>query len=191
MKKIKLSGSVRQNVGKAESAELRAEGKIPCVLYGGDSQIHFWAHGFYFRDIIYTPETSIIQVEVEGKSYDTVVQEVQFHPVSDALLHVDFLQLFEDKPIKLSMPIKYTGNSAGVKAGGKFVPRLKRLNVRALPKDLPEFLEVDITHLEMGKAIKVREISFPNVTILEAAANPICTVTVPRGMRGQQAADKK
>nr|MCU0361356.1 50S ribosomal protein L25 [Bacteroidia bacterium] len=132
MKTVKLSGSPRANVGKVDAAALRAKGQVPCVIYGAGEQIHFSADIRDFKDIIFTPETKIVNVEVAGKSYKTVLQEAQFHRLNDQLIHADFLQVTEDKPVAVFLPVKTTGSAEGVKAGGKLVIKMRKLKVRGL-----------------------------------------------------------
>lgn len=185
MKTIKLSGSPRANVGKTEAARLRDEAKIPCVLYGGEKQIHFWAHGYELKQILYSPETYKVEITIEQEVFFAIVQESQYHPVSDAILHVDFLEVNDQKPVKLAIPISYTGVAPGVRAGGKFTPMLRKMKVKGLISDMPDSLSVDISKLEMGKSIRVKEQQYAGLTILEAPNNPICSITVPRGLRGK------
>ena len=156
MKTIQLSGFLRESVGKTGSNELRAYDRIPCILYGGENQVSFWAHGYDFKDIIYTPEKSFIELNIEGKKYLAIVQDSQYHPISTALMHV---------------------------AGGKFMVRERKLRVKALKKDMPDFLEVGIGHLEVGGLVRVKEINVSGVTILAAPNNPVCYVKAQRGMK--------
>jgi len=183
MKTIQLSGFLRESVGKTGSNELRAYDRIPCILYGGENQVSFWAHGYDFKDIIYTPEKSFVELNIEGKKYLAIVQDSQYHPISTALMHVDFLLVQEDKPVKMDLPLKFTGTALGVLAGGKFMVRERKLRVRALKKDMPDFLEVGISHLEVGGLVRVKEINVDGVTILAAPNNPVCYVKAQRGMK--------
>lgn len=187
MKSINLSGSQRGNVGKSDANQLRAEGKIPCVLYGGESQIHFWAYAYDLKTVLYTPETYKINLDVDGTKYDAIVQEAQFHPLNEGILHVDFLTLFADKPVKLELPLEFVGSSPGVRAGGKFTARIRKVKVKGLPGDLPASIQVDISNLELGKVVRVRDIVVGKYAILDVPNNPIAAVTIPRALKGQMA----
>lgn len=184
MKTVQLSGSVRRNVGKKDAAVLRSAGYVPCVLYGGSGQTHFYAVAYDLEQIINSPDTYVVEVEVEGKKSKAIIQEKQFHPVSDAIMHVDFMEVTEDKPVKTQLPVAYIGTSPGVRAGGKLVTNMRRLKVKGLLANLPERITIDISQLELGKVIRVKEVSTENYQILDAPNNPICIVNVPRGLRG-------
>ena len=185
MKTANLSGSLRKNVGKADAAELRARGYVPCVLYGNGEQVHFCSTGYELERLINTPDTLLVHLNVEGREFKCIIQEKQFNPVSDAIQHIDFLVINEDKPVKLELPVTYFGTSPGVRAGGKLVSQMRKLKVKGLIKDLPESIKVDISNLELGKVIRVKEINLEGVNILDAPNNPICSITIPRGLRGQ------
>ena len=167
MKVVSVSGSPRENVGKKDARRLRREGLIPCVLYGGKEQIQFFTPEVSFKDIVYTPEACLLNLEIDGKTYDVVLQDIQFHPVSDAILHVDFLQIFPDKPVKVDIPITMVGTSPGVIKGGKLQVKLRKLKVRALPADLPDTIEVSIAKLNIGDTFKVGQLSLENVEFLD------------------------
>lgn len=191
MKSINLSGSLRGNVGKSDAGQLRAEGKIPCVLYGNDSQTHFWAFAYDLKTVLYTPETYKVQLDIDGAKYEAIVQEAQFHPLNEGILHVDFLALQADKEVKLELPLEFVGTSPGVRAGGKFTARIRKIKVKGLPKDLPASIQVDISDLELGKVVRVKDIVVGNFKILDVPNNPIATVTIPRALKGQMVADSK
>jgi large subunit ribosomal protein L25 len=187
MRTISLSGSPRAGVGKKESVQLRNEGKIPCILYGKAGEVRFWAYGYDVNKILGTEETFIINVEVDGKSYQSVLQESQIHPVNNSILHADFLMLEPGKAVRVGIPLEYTGSAPGVRVGGKFTSRVRKLMISALPENLPSSIKVDISHLELGKSIRVKEIVAGNYTILASPNNPICSIVVPRSMRGKAA----
>ncbi len=181
---VKLSGFARQNVGKRDAKDLRNEGNVPCVMYGaGVPQKQFWANAYDIQQILFSPDVFKVIITVDGQTFETVVQESQFHPVSDLILHVDFLILQADKIVKIALPLNFTGVSPGVKVGGKFVQRVRKLKIQALPAHIPARLDVDISTLELGKSICVRELNYPNVKILESPSNPVCIVSVPRGLK--------
>jgi len=167
MKTIQIKAHLREETGKKNTKKLRKDGNVPCVMYGGDEVIHFYAHENSFKDLIYSPDVFIIKFDIEGRKIDGVLQEIQLHPVTDRLNHIDFVQVFDDRPVIMNIPIKATGESIGLKAGGK--PRLKRrvLKVKGLLKDLPDKLEIDITDLTIGQSIKVHQLSYENLEILD------------------------
>lgn len=187
MKTIEIKGFKRANLGKVESAKLRTEALVPCVIYGCSEPAHISVDMFSFRDFVYTPDVFKIGITIEGKKYLTILKEIQFHPVSEMILHADFLELSEDKLVTINIPVKFVGSSPGVMKGGKLVQKITKLAVKALPKDLPDFIEVDISNLELNKSIKVSEATPSNVTILTNASNPIATITVPRGLKDASA----
>jgi large subunit ribosomal protein L25 len=188
MKSIQLSGSPRENVGKSESNQLRAEGKIPCVLYGNAaSQIHFWAHAYDLKSVLFTPETYKVMLTLDGKTHTCVVQEAQYHPLNGAMLHVDFMLLDPNKPVRLNLPLEFIGTSPGVRAGGKFVSRMRSITVKGLSEQLPSSVKVDISNLELGGVVRVRDIQTEGFTLVAAPANPVAAVTIPRAMKGAAA----
>jgi large subunit ribosomal protein L25 len=186
MKSIEIIGFKRANLGKAESAQLREDGNVPCVLYGGDSQVHFFSPMYLFRDLVYTQEAKLVELNVDGTVYKAILQDLQIHSVSEVLLHVDFLQIFEDKLVKIEIPIRTSGVSVGVQKGGKLVVKQPKLKVLALPKDLPDFIDVDVTKLDLGKSARVSEVKLTNFTILNPGSLPIVSVAIPRALRGKQ-----
>ena len=186
MKSINLSGFPRESVGKKDSRTLRAEGKVPCVIYGGGEQVHFWAFGYDLKSILYTPNTYIVEINFGSKNFRTVVKESQYHPISEGILHVDFLELDSKKAVSVEVPINFDGSPVGLRVGGKFISRLRNLTVRALPNDLPDYVNVDVSDLELGKAIKVREVEAKDFIILNAPNNPICQVIVPRAAKTEE-----
>ncbi|MCO6360927.1 LSU ribosomal protein L25P [Roseivirga pacifica] len=187
MREVEIIGFKRANLGKAEASKLRAEGNVPGVLYGGDEQVHFYAPAIQFRPVLYTPEACFIKLNIEGTEYRAIVQESQWHPVSEMLLHVDLLQLFAGKPIKMDIPVKATGNAIGVKNGGTLIVKNPRLRVLALPKNMPEVIEIDVTNLRIGKAIKVGELPTQDFEFLTSPLVTVVNVAIPRALRGKSA----
>ena len=180
MKTIEIIGYKRANLGKSESRNLRNDGNVPCVVYGGKEQIHFYSPMILFRELIYSPGANFIDLNIEGKKIGAILQEVQFHPVSDIILHADFLELIDDKKIKMEIPVSFTGSSPGVKQGGKILPRLRKLMVQSLPKHMPEFIEIDVSGLELGKSIKVGDLEEEEYDILNSPLVSIVSVNIPR-----------
>lgn len=182
MKTVKLSGSPRENVGKKDAKACRKQGLVPCVLYGGDQQVHFSVEERGFVPIVFTPEVMFVEIDLEGKSYRAILQDIQYHPVTDKILHADFLELHDDKAISMSIPVLTTGTSKGVLRGGKLVQRIRKLPLKALPGNMPENITLDITKLNIGQAIKVKDLSIPEVTILSSPFNTIVNVKTARGV---------
>ncbi len=182
MKTVSISGSPRANVGKKDAKALRADGKVPCTLYGGTEQINFFAPYNDFRHIVYTPDVNKVVVKVDGKEYETLVQEIQFHPVNDKIMHIDFLQLFPEKLVIIDIPVVITGSSAGVKAGGKMAVITRKLKIKALPAHLPDFISVDITSLEIGQSSRVGDLNIPNVQFLDTPNRVIVAVQMTRAV---------
>ena len=180
MKTIEIIGYKRANLGKNESKKLRDEGSVPSVVYGGKKQIHFHSPMILFRDLIYTPGANFVKLNIEGEIKNAILQDIQFHPVSEIILHADFLELSENKKIKMEIPVKFLGNSPGVLQGGKILTRIRKLSILAYPKNMPEFIEIDISHLELGKSIKVEEILSEQYEILNSPLVNIVSVNIPR-----------
>ena len=183
MKSIAISGSARQNVGKRDAKELRYEGKIPAVLYGGKEQTHFSVSAADLKPVLYTPEVIFVELDIDGKKSKAIVQEAQFHPLTDEVTHVDFLQLFDDKEVSVNIPIKLVGTSPGVKMGGKLVQKLRKLRVKALPNSLPQDIEVPMEGLEVGKSFRVGQVTLTDAKVLNNADDTIVSVTMSRALR--------
>lgn len=188
MKKVEIIGYKRANLGKAYAKQLRSEGNVPCVVYGTSEQVHFYTPMILFRDLVYTPESHIVDVNIEGDVHTCILQDIQFHPVSEYILHADFLELHKDKPVKLEIPIKFVGNAPGVVKGGKLITKLRKVKIKALPDNLPDYIEVDISELDLGKSVKVRDIKAENVEILNSPLVTIATIETPRALRGAEGA---
>jgi len=192
MKTIAISGSPRENVGKRDAKELRYEGKVPAVLYGGKEQAHFAVVITELKDAIYTPEANFVEITLGGEKIKAIIKELQFHPLTDLLLHVDFLQLFDDKEILMEIPVKLTGTSPGVKMGGKLVQKLRKLRVKAFPKDMPQAVEVSIAKLEVGNLFRVRDLAKGNYTVTNTPEDTIVSVGMSRALKqAEQEANKK
>jgi large subunit ribosomal protein L25 len=183
MKSIAISGSPRENVGKRDAKELRYQGLVPAVLYGGATQTHFAVSAADLKPVIYTPEVHFIDLDIAGTKSQAIIQDAQFHPVTDQLIHIDFLLLDETKLITMELPIRLTGTSPGVKTGGKLVQKLRKLRVKGFPKDLLDTIDVSIATLEVGKSVKVSEIKLPNLTITNSPEDTIVSVTTSRALR--------
>lgn len=180
MKTVSMSGSLRENVGKKDAKMNRKLGKVPCVLYGGKEQIHFIADEKDFVKIIFTPEVFIIKLSINTKEYNAVLQDVQYHPVTDKILHVDFLEILSGKPVIIGLPVVIQGNAKGVLSGGKLVKKIRKLKVKALVEHLPDNIVLDITNLDIGDSIKVKDISGENLEFLDIPNAEIVGVKVTR-----------
>jgi large subunit ribosomal protein L25 len=186
MKQIKLEGTERAGLGKKETKKSRSEKQIPCVLYGnGTEKVHFTTLLSDVSAVIYTPEAFLVDLSVSGKNYLAVLREIQFHPLSDEILHIDFFNVDENKPVAVEIPVLIEGNSEGVKQGGKLQVLARKLKILALVKDLPENLIVNISDLGLGKTIFVKDLSFPNITILTPASSTVCRIKATRASREQ------
>ncbi len=183
MKTLEITGYKRANLGKAEARKLRAEGRVPCVLYGGKEQIHFETPMINFRDLVYTPDAFIVDLSVEGKTTRAILQDLQWHPVSEIIMHADFLELFEDKAISMNIPVRTKGNAPGVSEGGKLYINQKHLLVKALPKDMPDEIVVDISSLTLGKSLKVGDLETEDFEFLTSDLVGVVSVETPRTMK--------
>ena len=192
MKSITIKGSERESVGKVATKALRNAGAVPCVLYGGDQPVHFSAEEKAFKNLVYTPNVHTVVVELEGgKSFKAILQDIQVHPVSDKILHIDFYQLHDDKEITMEVPVKVTGTSPGVLLGGVLRLNQRKLKVRALPANLPDFVEADITPLEMGNKLYVTKIPTNSFRLLHPDNTVVAQVRISRAaMKAAQEAAK-
>ncbi|MBW6491351.1 MAG: 50S ribosomal protein L25 [Lentimicrobium sp.] len=182
MKKVSLSGSLRGNVGKKDAKALRTAGKVPCVIYGGNKQVHFSVDETSFKPILYTPSSYLIEVDVDGKKHLTILQDLQSHPVSDRILHADFLELSPEKPVIISVPIKITGTSPGVLRGGKLIKKFRKLKIKALIEHLPDEIEVSINNIDLNQSFKISELKLDNVEFLDVKTSIIVSVQSTRNV---------
>ena len=181
MKSITINGSQRESVGKKSTKALRNAGQVPCVLYGGDKPVHFSAPELAFSKLVYTPNAHTVVINLDnGEVLNAVLQDIQFHPVTDRILHVDFYQLFEDKEIALNIPVNLVGNSKGVKNGGVLRRNNRKLRIKALPANLPDFIEIDITPLKIGDKVAVGDLPTGDYTFLQTDTTVVCRVSTSR-----------
>ncbi|MEO6851835.1 MAG: 50S ribosomal protein L25/general stress protein Ctc [Mucilaginibacter sp.] len=191
MKSIAISGSPRENVGKRDAKELRYQDMVPAVLYGGKTQTHFAVSASDLKPVVYTPVVHFIDLEVAGVKSQAIIKDIQFHPLTEKILHVDFLLLDEKKPIAIEIPIRLTGTSPGVKMGGKLVQKLRKLRIKALPKDHLDNIEVSIEGLEVGKSVRVADLKLDKLTITNAIEDTILSITTSRALRQAETEAKK
>ncbi|MGB0838471.1 MAG: 50S ribosomal protein L25/general stress protein Ctc [Flavobacteriaceae bacterium] len=187
MQSITIKGSQRESVGKSATKALRNAGKVPCVLYGGEKAIHFSADAKSFKNLVYTPNVYTATIELEGgETLKAILQDIQFHPVSDEILHVDFYQLHDDKEVTMNIPVKLVGNAKGVIIGGALRHNLRRLKVKALPANLPDFVEADITDLEIGNKLYVTTLRNDQYTILHPDNTVVAQVRMSRNVKKEE-----
>ena len=191
MKSITIKGSERENVGKKATKAVRDAGMVPSVIYGGNQPVHFVADERAFKDLVYTPNAHTVVVELNGTSFNVIMQDIQFHPVSDKILHIDFFQLSDDKEIVMEVPVKITGTSPGVLLGGVLRLNQRRLKVKALPKNLPDFVEASISELQMGNKLYVTKLETNNFKLMHPDNTVVCQVRISRAaMKAAQEAAK-
>jgi len=183
MKTTEILAYKREDLSKAFNKKLRREAYVPGVLYGGDSPIHFYAPTILFRELIYTPDAYFVELNVEGTIYKCILKDAQFHPVSEVLLHADFYQIFEDKPVVMDIPIELEGTAEGVKKGGKLFTKQRKVKVKSLPKDMPDTIKLDVSPLDLGKSIKVEAIQVEGIEIITNSSVSVASVEIPRALR--------
>lgn len=180
MKTIEIKGSFRTELGKKSSREIRKTGNVPCVMYGKEKNIHFHAHENSFKNLVYTHEAHLVKLSIEDKEYMAVLKDMQFHPVKDNILHADFIELHDNKPVVINIPIQVTGDSVGVIAGGKLSIKRRNLKVKGLANDLPEALHIDITDLKIHEGIKVGDLSYDKIELLDPKKSMVLTIATSR-----------
>jgi large subunit ribosomal protein L25 len=185
MKSVKLSGSLRANVGKVDAKAIREKGHVPCVIYGGKEQIHFHADIRAFKPVIFTPNAHIVEIDLDGKVYKTVLQEAQYHRINDKLIHADFLEIMDGKPVTANIPVKLNGQSEGVKKGGKLVLKLRKLKARGIADKLPDSIDLNIDKLDIGDSIAVGDINIEGVTLLNAKNVSVVSVQTTRNVAAE------
>ena len=186
MKTITIEGHLRTESGKKAARQIRSQENVPAVIYGGATEVNFYASAKAFKPLVYTSEFLIAEVAVDGKKYRCILKDLQFDKVSDLLLHVDLLELVDDKKVVATLPLKLVGSSVGVKAGGKLVSKVKAVKVKALPKDLREFIELDITKLELTATLRIEDIKVPNMEIMNSPRIPVASVVMTRQLKQEE-----
>jgi large subunit ribosomal protein L25 len=180
MKTIEITGTVRKDLGKKSSKELRKANNVPCVIYGGKENVHFYTHENNFKNLVYTPDAHLVNLKLGDKEYSLVLKDIQFHPVTDRIIHMDFTEVAANKPVIVSIPIKVSGTSVGVLAGGKLRIRRRSLLVKGFPNDIPESLPIDITDVKIHQSIKVGELSFDKIELLDPKRSMVLAVATSR-----------
>jgi len=190
MKTIELKGSLRTEGGKKLSKQYRKNEQVPAILYGGDINMMFVVNERDLKEIVYTPHVHIVNINIDGKIYESVVKDIQFHPVSDKIIHMDFLHIFDDKKVTISLPVILVGQAEGAKQGGKVMLITRKLRACGFPQEIPDALEIDITDLALGKSITVNDLNISNVQIIDLKSTVIATCHLTRAAKGQTAAEE-
>ncbi len=192
MQTVSIEGKIRDGRGKKANKDLRGGGLVPAVIYGGDTNITFSAPASAFRALVYTPDFHVAEITVAGKTYRAFVKELQFHPVNDSLVHVDFVELIPGKEVKVLVPLRLTGVSKGVKIGGKLLQNVRKVLLKTSVESLVDHVSLDITELDLGKSLRIRDIKVGDDTqIMQSAGTPVVTIEIPRALRSAQAAAAK
>lgn len=192
MEIVSIKGEERKDLGKKATKQLRADGKIPCVLYGKDELVHFTITSKQVKPLVYTPDFKLANIELNGKEYRCILKDMQWHPVKDSILHIDFLRLIDSLPIKLEVPIRFVGSSPGVKIGGKLLQKVRRVKIKTIPEHMVSEVELDISTLELGQSIRIRDIKVNEHTeIMQQPGTPVATIEIPRSLRSATAAAAK
>ncbi|MBS1949051.1 MAG: 50S ribosomal protein L25 [Bacteroidetes bacterium] len=187
MKTITIEGQLRTEIGKKATRQIRSEGKVPGVIYGGAQEVSFSAPVAAFKGIVYTPDFQLAEIKLDGKAYKCILKDLQFDKVTDELIHVDFMELVENKQVIATIPIKFTGAAAGVKEGGKLITKMKALKVKTLPKYLQENIKVDVSNLQLNGNIRVEDVKAENCDILNSPRIPIASVVLTRELKQEEA----
>lgn len=186
MKTLEIKGSLRTELGKKSSKEIRKAGNVPCVIYKKDQNIHFFAHENSFKNLVYTPDAHIVMLNLGDEKHKVVLQDIQFHPVTDKIIHIDFIEISDDKPIVISIPINITGDSVGVKAGGKLRIKKRHLKVRGFAKDIPEQLLIDITDVKIHHSIKVGDLAYDKIELIDPRITTVLSVATSRVVQKEE-----
>ncbi len=189
MQTVTIKGQKREGTGKSSTKSIRNQGLIPAIVYGGDDQISFTTTKKEVKSLVYTPDFKIAHLDIDGTEVKTILKDIQFHPVTDEILHIDFLRVIDNTPIKVEIPIRFKGVSPGVKSGGKLIQQLRKAKVKTTPEKLVDHLMADISKLELGAAIRIRDLEVADgIEVANNPATPIATVEVPRALKSEAAA---
>lgn len=192
MEVVAVTGQARADLGKKSAKAAKREGMIPAVLYGGEEVIHFATTHKNVKDLVYTPQFKLAEITIDGKSYTCILKDIQFHPLTDEVIHLDFRELVEGTPVKVDVPLRFSGVSKGVKSGGKLMQKLRRLRIKTVPEQLVDHVLVDVTSLDMNQSIRVRDIQpGEGIEIMNSPGIPVATVEIPRALRSAASAAGK
>lgn len=188
---VSISVKSRSEFGKKANKALRIEGGIPAVLYGGNENIHFSTNKRDVKALVYTPDFKLAEIEIDGAKYKSFIKDIQFHPVTDEIIHIDFLKLIDGVKVKVEVPVKFKGVSPGIKEGGKMIQQLRKVKIKSLPSDLTDQLVADISGANLGDAIRVRDLELPaGLELMTEGATPIATIEVPRALKSAEAGEE-
>jgi len=182
MKSLTIAGTRRTDMTKSGIKKLRSDGQIPCVIYGGKEPVHFAAPAMSFKKLVYTPEVHTVQVQVEGQEYSTIMRDIQFHPVTDSILHIDFIEFTNDTPVTIDIPVHVHGNAEGVKQGGRLLTKLRKVKIKALPSHLPDSIDLHVDNMVIGDSIRIGDLKQDGVTFLDSPSNIIVGVRTTRAV---------
>ncbi|MDD3860279.1 MAG: 50S ribosomal protein L25/general stress protein Ctc [Bacteroidales bacterium] len=182
MKHFEINATLRTDVGKKASKLIRRDEKIPCVIYGGEKTLHFYTSQSDVRKFVYTPEVMFADIKLDGKQYPAIIKDIQFHPVSDKIIHIDFFELNEAKPLKIQIPLLITGSSLGVKAGGKLKQNMRKITVKGLMNEIPDKMEIDISELNIGDSIRIKDLKSDKLEFVDTKTNIVVTIISMRGI---------
>ncbi len=191
MESIALKATLRKEIGKKSSKAIRAQEAVPCAMYGGKENVNFYVAEGDFRGLIFTPMVRVVNIDIDGKTYNAIIKDLQFHPVTDKLLHADFYEVSDNKPVTVEIPVKLTGSSTGVREGGKLVLEKRKLAVKGLTKDIPAEIEVDVTELGIGKSFRVGDISAKKFEFVADKETPVVSVRTTRAAAAMEAAKQE
>jgi large subunit ribosomal protein L25 len=192
MTTIEVQGTTRSEFGKKGAKQDRNNGNVPAVMYGGDEVIHFTVTPASVKHLIYTPDFKIANLDIDGKQYKAIIKSIQFHPVTEQLLHMDFLRLIANTPVKVEVPLRFKGVSPGVKVGGKLIQQVRKIKIKTTPEFLVDELKADISKLDLGQSLRVKEVIVPNgIEILNSPAIPVALIEIPRALKAAAAAAAK
>jgi large subunit ribosomal protein L25 len=191
MKTIAIKGDVRESLGKSATKAVRAKGQVPCVLYGHSENVHFTVYEADFKNLVYTPNTYLVRLDIAGNQVIAKLKDIQFHPTSEAIIHADFYAMDLTNPVHLKLPIRVTGNSPGVREGGKLQIKIRKLAVTGLIQDFPDDIEVNIDTIEIGKSVRVRDLSVPKITLTDTPENSVVSVVVTRAAQSALAGEEE
>lgn len=187
MKSVAISGSLRTNVGKTDAKALRNSGMVPCVLYGGSEQVKFAVEERAFKTLVYTPDVHIVELDLGGKKHNAIMKELQLHPVTDKILHVDFLEVVSGKPVTIELPVRFDGTAPGVRNGGKLLRKMRKIAVRGPVEKLPDALTIDVSKMEIGDTVRVGDVKIDGLTLLDKPNITIVAVRVTRNVVEEEA----